>query len=104
MDSLQDGQMEKLREWAVPGRYHKVAVLCWFTSTGKAMPKIVKYEDENQCRHTLDQIHVLKADEKRCTGFVVQRYNCSAVIDDRIQRFMLLYHPGENTWDMVIAR
>lgn len=96
--------MEKPREWTVQGRYHKVAVLCWFTSTGKAMPKIVKYEDENQCRHMLDQICVLKTDEKRYTGFVVQRYSCSAVINNRIQQFTLLYHPGENIWDMVIAR
>ena len=99
-----ESQEEKLHERAVRGRYHKVAVLCWFTSTGKAMPKAVKYEDEENCLQMINQIQILKTDEKHYAGILRQRYDCRAVIDDRIQQFTLLYHPGENTWDMMIAR
>ena len=97
-------QEDELYERVTQGRYHKVAVLCWFTSTGKAMPKAVKFEDEEKCLQMINQIEILRTDEKHYSGILRQRYDCSAVINERIQRFTLLYHPGENTWDMVILK
>ena len=44
---------EKKEEHAVSGKYQKVAVDCWFTSTGRVMPKLIKYMDEEGCLQTL---------------------------------------------------
>ena len=33
---------EILHERKVKGQYHKVAVDCWFTATGRMMPKMLK--------------------------------------------------------------
>lgn len=93
---------EKLQEKAVRGNYQKVAVGCWFTATGKAIPQMLKYEDEAGVRHMLKNIQVLKTDQKYYAGILSQRYDCSAVVEGRMRRFTLLYHPGENTWDMVL--
>lgn len=95
-------QEECLQERAVTGSYKKVAVGCWFTSTGRAIPQKLKYEDEDGVRHVVNNIHVLKQDKKHYAGILIQRYDCCAVIHGIEREFSLLYHPGENTWDLVI--
>lgn len=95
-------EKEKLQEEAVKGHYMKVAVGCWFTSSGKAIPQMVKYEDESGLRHMMSDIRVLKTERKYYAGILSQKYVCSAVVDERKRDFILLYHPEENMWDMVL--
>lgn len=95
-------EKEKLQEKEVKGKYLKVAVGCWFTAAGKAIPKLVKYEDEDGLRHLMNEIQVLKSEQKYYAGILSRKYVCSAVVDERRQEFILLYHPVENTWDMVV--
>jgi len=96
-------EQEKLQERAVRGRYVKVAVGCWFTSTGKAIPKMLKYEDEEGMRHLMNDIRVLKTEQKYYAGILSHKYVCQAVLGTRLEEFVLLYYPGENTWNMVLA-
>ncbi len=95
-------QEDMRQEPAVKGHYKKVAVGCWFTSTGRAIPQMLKYEDEEGVRHTIGQIQVRKTNQEQAAGFLLQRYECSALIYGTYKTFYLLYHPGENTWDMVL--
>lgn len=95
-------ETEKQQERGVQGRYRKVAVGCWFTSTGKAIPKMIKYEDDQGCLRTLQEIRVLKSDCKYYAGIQSRKYDCQTVINGREWCFSLLYHPDENTWDMVV--
>ena len=53
---------EKLQEKAIRGMPHKVAADCWFTSTGKMIPRMIKYEDADGVRHLLKEIEVIKSD------------------------------------------
>lgn len=94
---------EKLQERAIKGHYQKVAVGCWFTSKGKSIPKMVKYEDEDGFVHTFDHVKVLKQEKKHYAGVLLQRYDCQVVQDDLIRSIILLYHPTDNTWDMVVT-
>lgn len=96
-------EREKLQEGKVQGRYQKVAVGCWFTASGRAIPQMIKYEDEDGCQQMLRGIHVLKTDYKYYAGIKSQRYDCSTVVDGIEQKFTLLYHPEENVWDMVMT-
>lgn len=96
-------EKEKLQEEAVKGKYMKVAVGCWFTSTGKAIPRMLKYEDREGMRHLMKDVQVLKTEQKYYAGILSQKYVCSAIVDGRSREFILLYHPGENTWDMVLS-
>ncbi len=36
-------------------------------------------------------------------GILSHKYVCQAVLGTRIEGFVLLYYPGENTWNMVLA-
>lgn len=96
-------QEEKRQDRAVRGRYQKVAVGCWFTATGRSIPQKLKFEDEEGVRHVVDNIQVIKSDQKHYAGILAQRYDCRAVIHGICRDFILLYHPGENTWDMVLS-
>ncbi len=93
---------EKRQEKAVRGHYRKVAVGCWFTSTGRALPQMVKYEDDTGFRHMLNNIQVITSEQSYYAGVLARKYVCRSVIDERQQDFILLYHPVENTWDMII--
>ena len=42
----------------VRGHRLKAAVGCWYTSTGKVLIQMVKYEDENGMRHVIRDIQV----------------------------------------------
>lgn len=97
-----DGVEERRWERAVRGHYQKAAVGCWFTSTGKAIPKMVKYEDESGYRHVIGNIRVLKSEQKYYAGILSRRYDCSAVVAGSVREFTLLYHPEEGVWDMIL--
>lgn len=92
---------EKKEEHAISGKYQKVAVDCWFTSTGRVMPKLIKYMDEEGCLQTLRDIRIIKRDQKHYAGVYCQRFDCKVVVEGREQCFTLLFHPGESVWDMV---
>lgn len=77
----------------------KVAVGCWFTSNGRTIPKIIKYEDDYGTMHTLSDISVVGSmhqEGPRCA----QNYECVALIDGMKCRFKLLFHPGTNVWEL----
>lgn len=95
-------EKEKRQEWAVKGNYRKVAVSCWFTASGKSMPQLVKYEDDDGCIQVLRDIRILKTEQNYYSGILSKRYYCSAVIDNVNYEFTLLYHPDEGRWDLVI--
>lgn len=95
-------EKEKQQERAVKGHYRKVAVSCWFTASGKSMPQLVKYEDDDGCIQVLRDIHILKTEQKYYAGILSKRYYCSAVVDNVNYEFTLLYHPDEGRWDLVL--
>lgn len=101
MGFAMETQEEKLQEKAVKGRYREVAVGCWFTAKGRAIPQMLKYEDEEGFRHTIENIQVLKSEKKHYAGILMQRYACRTEINGIQQEFTLLYHPDMNTWEMV---
>lgn len=93
---------EKKQENAIRGHYQKAAVGCWFTASGRALPQMVKYEDEEGNLQMIHDIRVKKTEQKYYAGILCHRYDCCAVIDERLVEFTLLYHPAENKWDMII--
>ncbi len=95
-------QNEKRQEKIIRGHYHKVAVGCWFTSSGRSIPKIAKYEEADGSLHTLHNIHVLKSEQKYYAGILSRKYVCRSIVDQMEREFILLYHPESGVWDMVI--
>lgn len=91
-----------VQDTEIRGYYRKVAVGCWFTAAGRALPKMLRYEDEEGVRHVVEHIQVLESDQKRSAGNLTQRYECRALLNGAWRVFILLYHPGENIWDMIL--
>ncbi len=51
----------------------------------------------------MNDIQVLKTEQKYYAGILGYKYVCQAVLGTRLEEFVLLYYPGENTWDMVLS-
>ena len=93
---------ERKEEKGIQGHWQKVAVDCWFTSTGRTMPRLVKYEDQDGCLQILRDIRVIKQDQKNYAGVYCQRFDCRTVVNGREYDFILLFHAREHTWDMIL--
>ncbi len=96
-------QREKLQERRAQGSFRNVAVMCWFTSSGKAIPKLIKYEDENGVRHTVNHIEIISYDKKFYAGIDALKYKCRAEFTGIMKEFILMFHPDGTIWEMAIS-
>ena len=97
-----EAQEQKLQERGIQGKRYKAAVSCWFTSKGKIIPRLLKYEDERGERHIVESISLESSSQKYYAGILLHRFDCRTVIDNVEYRFVLLYHPKENIWEMLL--
>ena len=78
----------------------KVAVLCWYTSSGRTLPKMIRFENEEGERITIADIEVLETPKDREGLCVMQSYKCKTIQENKEITFLLLFHPGENIWEL----
>ena len=90
-------QNEILQEKTVIGQYHKVA------ASGRSIPKIVKYEETDGSLRTLNDIHIIKSEQKYYSGVLSRKYVCRSIVDWIETEFILFYHPESGIWHMVTA-
>ena len=78
------------RGGCIRGIQKKVACECWFTSTGRMIPLMLKIEDED------GKIH---SQEKRMyAGIPSIEYDCTLFAWNREIRAWLIYYQTENRW------
>ena len=82
----------------VRGTQKRIACECWFTSTGKIMPLMLKVQDENGEIQTIWDITVHSQDKKRYTGIPSIEYDCTLVLQGRKVRAWLIYYQSESQW------
>jgi len=97
-------ETEKIQEKEIKGQRQKVAVGCWYTSNGRSIPQMIKFETEEGVLQEIKQIQVLDTEKKYYAGILLQRFNCKGVAADRVYDFTLLYHPDNGIWDLVFAK
>lgn len=85
---------------SLKGRQEDVACDCWFTSTGKGIPRLVKYQDSEGMIHCLDNICVREIKKLRRCGIPVVEYRCSTICQDIEYYFRLLFHMEACQWKM----
>lgn len=85
----------------IRGIKQRVAVGCWFTSTGRMMPKLLKYQDSQGRICCLEDIRVLEMEEKYYAGSLVRRYDCLTRKEGREYEFLLLFYPEVCSWQMI---
>ncbi|WWR15099.1 hypothetical protein V1224_11465 [Lachnospiraceae bacterium JLR.KK008] len=82
----------------VRGVQKKVACECWFTSTGKMIPLMLKIEDEEGEIRTIREITVHSREKKRYAGVASIEYDCTLAIHGQRIRAWLIYYQSENRW------
>lgn len=89
-------------ERKIRGTQKRVACECWFTSTGRMIPLMLKIEDgEGQIR-TIREIKVHSQEKKMYAGVPFIEYDCTLFVWDREIRVWLIYYQTENRWVLSI--
>lgn len=91
---------EKPDEGRIKGCQEPVACYVWFTSTGKVMPKRLKYQRKDGSIGEIDHIHVVTSRQKNYCGIPTIEYECNCTFADREYDFQLLYYLEEHKWAM----
>lgn len=86
------------------GNHIPVACLCWFTSSGKPIPKLIKIKLLDESIYTLDKIRVNYCEEKRYNGIPSMEFACNIVDDGQSFPLMLIYFPDEYRWVIAVDR
>lgn len=82
---------------------HQEAVACgvWYTSTGTAIPKMIKFQDADGEIRTLTHLHVRTFEKKNYCGIPTLEYECDAVVHSRKYIFHLLYYIEHQKWTVL---
>lgn len=91
---------QKTNAGKIRGTQKEIACFCWFTSTGKSIPSLIKFEDENGELQTVKDIHVKHTEAKNYSGIPSLEYLCSIVINNTIHEVKLIFFQDECRWVM----
>lgn len=77
-----------------------IACDCWFTSTGKTMPRKIKFEDEEGVIQTIENIEIRYTEKCSYSGIISFEYLCSIPVQGFRIEVKLLYYPERSQWMM----
>lgn len=83
---------------SVRGTQRKIACECWFTSTGKIVPLMLKIQDEDGEIQTIREITVHSQEKKQYAGVPSIEYDCTLGVRGQSLRVWLIYYQAENRW------
>ncbi len=85
----------------VQGCQERVACGVWFTSSGEALPKMLKFKGEDGEIYRMDHIKIHFKERKYFCGIPATEYRCSTVWNGRTRGFRLLFYPEECRWNII---
>lgn len=91
--NIDRGGAESLR-----GTQREVACECWFTSSGKLMPLMIKVKDEEGQIQVIRPVIVHSQQRKRYAGILSVEFDCTLTVFGRAVRCRLIYYPDKNRW------
>lgn len=83
------------------GKQREIACGCWFTSSGKVMPHMLKVQDDDGEIRTVHQIQVLSQEEKMYAGVPSLEFDCKITVLGQQIDVKLIYYKEENRWVLV---
>ncbi|MFI3201582.1 MAG: hypothetical protein R3Y54_08655 [Eubacteriales bacterium] len=84
------------------GKRFPIGCQCWFSTKGEATPIMIRYEDENQMIHTIDEIEIKYQQQRNFNGLATVEFGCNLVNDNRKFPAKLLFLSKDNKWIMTI--
>lgn len=85
---------------AVKGEQREIACECWFTSTGKITPLMLKIQDEEGEYQVIKPILVHAQEKKLYAGTPSVEFDCSVQLQGKERRVWLIFFVNENRWVM----
>ena len=86
------------------GRQRKIACKCWFTSTGRSIPLMVEYIDEEGELVKITRIQVLFSERRNYAGIRSCYYRCRFFYETREWEVALLFYPDTGKWMMNLEK
>lgn len=96
-----DMNMQQADRGMIRGRQEDVACDCWFGSTGRTIPRFIKYQDAAGEIHSIYDIQVIESERQVRCGIPVVMYRCTAEAEGYLYRFRLYFHLEECRWKIV---
>lgn len=85
---------------ALRGTKREIACECWFTSTGKIIPLMLKIKDEDGEMLVIKKIEVHYQEKKNYAGIPSIEFDCTLTILEQAIRAKLIYYQTESRWVM----
>lgn len=82
----------------VRGTQREIACECWFTSSGKLIPRMLKVKDEDGEIRVIRQIQVHSQEQKMYAGIPSIEFDCTLLVLEQAIRARLIYYQTENRW------
>ncbi len=82
----------------VRGKQKEVACECWFTSTGKITPLMLKVKDEDGEIRVIKEITVHTQELKRYAGCPSLEFDCTLWLGEQKIRARLIYYMTQSRW------
>ena len=80
------------------GTWREAACQCWFTSTGRMMPLMLKLRDEDGQIRRVDHIAVHSQEKKNYAGVPSVEFDCTLFLPEGQLRARLIYLAAEGRW------
>lgn len=78
-----------------------VACDCWFTSSGKLIPRFFKYDDPENGITQVSVSNILYTEEKLWGGTKKRTFHCHSVLGDTEYHYRLIFYPETSKWKIM---
>ena len=82
----------------VQGTQREIACECWFTSTGKIIPRMLKIKDEDGEMVLANKIEVHYQEQKKYAGIPSIEFDCTLTVLEKAIHAKLIYYQTESRW------
>lgn len=82
----------------VRGKQKEAACECWFTSTGRLIPLMLKVKDEDGEIRVIKEITVHSQEMKRYAGNPSLEFDCTLWLGEQKIRARLIYYMTRSRW------
>ena len=85
----------------VKGTLYDIACECWFTSSGKVTPLMLKLRDEDGEIRTIRQIIIHSSEEKNYAGIPSEEFDCTLIVLGKKIDVKLVFFMNEKKWNLI---
>ena len=82
----------------VRGEQREVACDCWFTSTGRIIPRMLKIREEDGEMLLINKIQVHSQEQKKYAGIPSIEFDCTLTVLEKAIKVKLIYYQTESRW------